>query len=81
MTEGYKHTMVLVIWHDAHSVSTGWMPTADIEPDPAVVHSVGWLLPDAKPNHMVIAQSYIDESSDHILAIPLKMVEQIKILS
>ena len=81
MTEGYKHTMVLVIWHDAHSVSTGWMQTSDIEPDPAVVHSVGWLLPDTKPNHMVIAQSYIDESSDHILAIPLKMVEQIKILS
>jgi hypothetical protein len=57
------------------------MPTADIEPDPAVIHSLGWLLPDAKPNHIVIAQSYVDESSDHILAIPLKMVEQIKILS
>jgi hypothetical protein len=81
MTEGYKHTMVLLVWHDAHSVSTGWMPTSDIEPEPAVVHSVGWLLPDAKPNHIVIAQSYIEDSSDHILAIPLKMVEQIKILS
>jgi len=81
MSEGRKHTMVLIIWHDAHSVSTGWIPTADIEPDPAVVHSVGWLLPDAKPNHVVIAQSYLDESSDHILAIPSKMVENIKILS
>ena len=76
-----KQQLIHIVWHDAHSVSTGWMPTADIEPDPAVVHSVGWLLPDAKPNHMVIAQSYIDESSDHILAIPLKMIEQIKILS
>jgi hypothetical protein len=38
-------------------------------------------LPDAKPNHIVIAQSYIEDSADHILAIPLKMVEQIKILS
>jgi hypothetical protein len=81
MTEGYKNTMVLLIWHDAHSVSTGWMPTTEIEQEPAVVHSVGWLLPDAKPNHIVIAQSYIEDSADHILAIPLKMVEQIKILS
>jgi hypothetical protein len=81
MTEGYKNTMVLLVWHDAHSVSTGWMPTTEIEQEPAVVHSVGWLLPDAKPNHIVIAQSYIEDSADHILAIPLKMVEQIKILS
>ena len=81
MIEGYKHTMVLLVWHDAHSVSTGWMPTTEIEQDPAVVHSVVWLLPDAKPNHIVIAQSYIDDSADHILAIPLKMVEQVKILS
>ena len=81
MTEGYKHTIVLLVWHDAHSVSASWMQTAEIEQEPAVVHSVGWLLPDAKPNHIVIAQSYIEDSSDHILAIPLKMVEQIKILS
>lgn len=81
MTEGYKHTMVLIVWHDAHSVSTGWMPIADIEQDPAVVHSVGWLLPSTKPDHVVLAQSYVDESVDHILAIPSAMVVQIKILS
>ena len=73
--------MVLVVWHDAHSVSTGWMPIADIEQDPAVVHSVGWLLSATKPNHVVLAQSYVDESVDHLLAIPSAMVVQIKILS
>lgn len=81
MTEGYKYTMVLIVWHDAHSVSTNWMSTSDIDSEPATVHSIGWLLPDAKPNHIVISQSYIEDSSDHILAIPIKMVEQIKILS
>lgn len=81
MDEGYKYTMVLITWHDAHSVSTGWMPVTDIEREPAVVQSLGWLLPDVKPNHIVIAQSFVDESCDHILAIPSKMVETIKILS
>lgn len=81
MTQGYKHTMVLVVWHDAHSVSTSWMPISDIEPEPAVVHSIGWLIPNAKTNHTVICQSYIEDSADHILAIPIKMVEQVKILS
>jgi len=73
--------VVLVVWHDAHSVADTWIEVADIDVEPAVVESVGFLLADAKPKHIVLAQSLTGDECDHILAIPVGMVKAIKVLS
>jgi hypothetical protein len=53
-----------------------------IDREPCVVETVGWLLPDAKPEHLVIAQSRIasDDSFDGILSVPVGMVQAVHLL-
>jgi hypothetical protein len=68
-------TLVKVIWNDAHSLSHSWIDIDDIEDEPWVVETVGWILPEVKKNHLVVAQSHIlHESYDNIIAIPIAMV-------
>ena len=73
-------TVVAVVWHDAHSVGSSWIAVIDIDVEPAVVESVGFLLVDAKPNHIVLAQSLTGDDCDHILAVPVQMVRSMKVL-
>jgi hypothetical protein len=76
-----KHALVEVVWHDAHAVADTWVGLP-IAADPCVVRSCGWLIADAKPGHVVLAQSYNDdENYDHILAIPIGMVIETKLFS
>ncbi len=75
-----ERSRVLVVWHDAHS-HTEWCDITDIGDEPYVVNTVGWLLPDAKPNHVVVAQSVSDDDSlDSVLSIPVGMVQSLTIL-
>ena len=73
-------TIVLIVWHDAHSVADSWIQLTDIDVEPAVVESVGFLLVDVKPNHIVLAQSLTGDECDHILAVPVEMVRSVKVL-
>jgi hypothetical protein len=78
MIEGAK--MVRVTWHDAHAESS-WQELRDIDADPYVVETVGWLIQGIKPDHVVIAQSIgSDDSMDGVLCIPCPMVVGLKIL-
>ena len=71
----------VVTWHDAHA-EPDWMTVDDIEPDPYVVRTAGWLIPGAKPDHVVVCQSVgSDESIDGVLSIPVGMVVGIKLLA
>jgi hypothetical protein len=73
-------TFVLVEWHDAHA-SSQWMNVSEIDKDPYIVQTVGWLLPNAKPDHVVIAQSVsCDEYVDGVLSIPVGMVQKTVLL-
>jgi len=73
--------LVLVIWHDAHSVGETWMALEEIDAEPCVVQTVGFLIPDGKPDHVVVAQSYnTHDGYDSVLAVPVAMVKQLKIL-
>ena len=72
--------VVRVVWHDAHSVADSWIQLTDIDVEPAVVESVGFLLVDVKPNHIVLAQSLTGDECDHILAVPVEMVRSMKLL-
>jgi hypothetical protein len=78
-----EHPLVQVTWHDAHSISgDGWVCLAEMEKGPCVVETVGWLIEEANPKHIVIAQSYNDsELYDNIIAIPVAMVVKTRILS
>jgi len=68
-------TLIQITWHDAHSVAPSWVEKGEIDNGPCVVVSIGWLIPNSKPDHIVIAQSYNDSDAyDHVLAIPEKMI-------
>jgi hypothetical protein len=74
---------VLVTWHDAHSGSESWVNIKDLDLDPAVVQTVGFLLATSdggKPDHVTIYQSRNEDNIDHVLHIPVKMVVSIKVL-
>jgi len=72
---------VEVVWHDAFAITDTWMDTEDIDDLPCEVTSIGYLIPDKKPNHVVLAQSHnTHESVDSVLAIPVRMVQNIKVL-
>jgi hypothetical protein len=76
-------TAVLVTWHDAHSGSESWVNIKDLDLDPAVVQTVGFLLASSdggKPDHLTIYQSRNEDNIDHVLHIPVKMVVSIKVL-
>ena len=76
-------TAVLVTWHDAHSGSESWVNIKDLDLDPAVVQTVGFLLATSdggKPDHVTIYQSRNEDNIDHVLHIPVKMVVSVKVL-
>lgn len=69
-----------VTWHDAHAESQ-WQQVKDIDADPYVVRTAGWLLQNTKEGHVVIAQSIgSDDAVDGVLCIPVGMVVGIKLL-
>lgn len=74
---GLKPSLVLIEWHDAHA-EPDWMTLDEIPSEPYLVRTAGWLLPDAKPQHLVMAQSVAgDGSLDGVLCIPVGMVVRI----
>jgi hypothetical protein len=74
--------IVLVEWNDAYSESTSWITTEDIDQEPMRTVSVGFLLEDAKPHHVVIAQSSnAAECFDSVLCIPVAMVTRLAVIS
>jgi hypothetical protein len=76
-----SYEMVQVVWHDAHAVNE-WQSTSDISQEPCVISTVGFLIPSAKPNHVVVAQSIDpDGNLDGVLSIPEGMVVKVSVLS
>jgi hypothetical protein len=71
---------VLVIWHDAHAEHS-WTTLEELDCDPYVVQTVGFLLPDAKRGHVVVAQSIgSDDALDSVLQIPVGMIRKTVVL-
>ena len=76
-------TVVLVTWHDANSGAESWINIKDLDTEPAEVQSVGFLLATSdggKPDHVTLYQSRNEDSVDHILHIPVRMVRTMKVL-
>lgn len=76
-----ERTRVLVIWHDAHAVTDEWCDLSDIDSEPCVVETVGFLLDNAKHGHVVVAQSITnDDGLDAVMCIPVGMVQSVQVL-
>ena len=77
-----KPAMVKITWHDAFSLTESWISLDSIDQEPCVTESIGFLLPNAKAGHVVLAQSINDaEMLDSLLAIPVAMVVATQLLS
>ncbi len=75
------YDLVLVVWHDAHSLNHGWLTVEEIDDEPCEVHTVGYLIPDSKTGHVVVAQSInTNDGIDSVMAIPVAMVQRLTIL-
>lgn len=77
--ESVPFPRVTLVWHDAHTdySSSWWHPGEELEDEPAVIHSTGWLItPSHKPGHWMLAQSYspTDGALGECLFIPEAMV-------
>jgi len=80
-TKNEPYSLAIVIWHDAHSDGDVWMPEESIDPEPAVVTSVGIILDQVKPGHLTLAQSHVHGHWGTLLHVPISMVEEITILT
>ena len=75
------HAQVCVTWHDAHAEELGWCERDEIDAEPCVVRTLGFLIPDAKPDHVVVAQSLAADGDFYgVFAIPTGMVQSLRIL-
>lgn len=79
--------MVSVTWIDAYSETESWISRDDITDTPARTITVGFLITNAKKDHVVVAQSSnffdTDEAEtnfDSVMCIPVGMVERIQVL-
>jgi len=75
-------TYIYVTWHDAHSGSETWTNLRDLDQEPVLVRTAGFLLPESdggKVGHITIFQSITpNDDVDHVLHIPVKMVQSFK---
>ena len=75
-------TYIYVTWRDAHAATTTWTNTRDLDQDPCIVRTGGFLLSLAdggKEGHITIFQSITpDGDVDHVICIPSQMVIDFK---
>lgn len=75
-------TVVIVEWLDAYAASDGWCCRSELQPDGCLVQTVGFLLPDTQPDHVVIAQSVANDGDlYHVFCIPVGMVRSMRVVS
>jgi hypothetical protein len=83
MEEGLTHPIVTVTWMDAHAATETWTALDNIDQDPCMVLSCGFLLAveqGGKPDHVTIYQSKTDSDDvDGVLCIPVAMVKTLKV--
>lgn len=81
-----SHTVVYVIWADAHCGTEGWQTLTDYEDDgEALVHTVGFLIPAQEPGgkqgHVTVWQSISDSDGIGPFHIPVAMVRSVTALA
>jgi len=72
---------VVIVWHDAHALTSEWTDLDSLDLEPRVIRSCGWMIVGFKPGHHVLVQSLDEDVVDHALAIPDEMVREVIWLS
>jgi len=73
---------VLVVWHDAFADTTSWVQPGEIDDEPCIVKSVGFLVPEAKKGHVTLAMSSNSHDFiDTLLHVPVGMVQHVTLLA
>lgn len=76
------NAIVRVTWHDAFADTRSWIEVDEIDNEPCVTVSVGFLIPEAKAGHITLAQSLNSEDTiDSVLFIPQAMIVKTELLS
>lgn len=73
--------IVEVLWRDCHALTDGWTLLSDIDTHERVIRSVGFVLEDVKPDHLVLIQSIDDGHVDNAIAIPSAVIESVRPLA
>lgn len=74
-----KPRMVKVTWRDAHDVIMAWEESDHPESKADyLIETVGWLLPNRKKGHHVVALNRTDEHVSTGIAIPDDMVVKVE---
>jgi hypothetical protein len=77
-----SYAIVRIVWNDAFAETSSWIEVDSIDDKPCEVTSVGFLIPEAKKDHVVLAQSVnVEESIDSVLMIPVAMIVSTELLS
>jgi hypothetical protein len=86
--DDYKppHTIVLVLWADAHCGEAGWQVLDEMDDhDEVLVSTVGFLIPADEPggkkDHVTLWQTINDDEGIHPFYIPSQMVRKIIVLN
>ena len=68
-------TPVCITWADSHDIGGGWMELDQLDTEPCIVTTVGYLAGGAKAGHVTVVQSIADDGTvRHAFAIPVGMV-------
>lgn len=75
---------VVVSWRDAHQGEGYWHALDDVDDEPHVIETCGWLIPTGsggKTDHVTVAQNVDpNEMVDHVIYIPKEMVVSVVFL-
>jgi len=79
-------SLAIITWHDCHSDQPGWLMIGELEQEPTVVHTVGWLVPTEQggcPDHVTLYQTRIEgtDQVDSVVHIPVSMVQHVKLIN
>lgn len=67
---------VIVTWMDAHDDAHNWTPIDQLDTEPRLIQTCGWLLDDVTPDHLTIAQSVDGTSVGSVIHIPRCNVQE-----
>lgn len=73
--------MVEVRWRDCHALTDGWTCLSELDVHDRIIVSVGFLVDDAKIDHLVLVQSVDEENVDNAIAIPMAVVVSVRSLT
>jgi hypothetical protein len=68
----------IVRWLDAHDDAHTWTPIDELDTEPRLIETCGWLLDDVTPGHLVVALSVDGDRVGSVIHIPECNVQEVQ---